>query len=174
MECCFISNAADIQKFNANIDELAKKTLSCFGIAAIEAQKNATAPTTTAAKKSVAEVAKEVLQGKWGNGTERKSKLEAAGYNYSEVQAAVNAASGKTTTTTTTTTAATAPKVKYYARYFGTTSSIVTALNSLAIGSSFANRTKIAAANGIKPYSGTAAQNIELLNLLKQGKLIKP
>lgn len=67
-----------------------------------------------------------------------------------------------------------APKVQYYARYFGTTSSIVTALNSLKIGSSFANRKKIAKANGITAYLGTAAQNTKLLNLLKQGKLIKP
>ena len=36
------------------------------------------------------EVAKEVLAGKWGNGTARKTALENAGYNYSEVQAEVN------------------------------------------------------------------------------------
>lgn len=48
-------------------------------------------PETT---KSIADVAKEVVAGKWGNGTERKQKLEAAGYNYAEVQAAVNALMG--------------------------------------------------------------------------------
>lgn len=36
------------------------------------------------------EIAKEVLAGKWGNGAERKKKLEAAGYNYSAIQAEVN------------------------------------------------------------------------------------
>lgn len=41
-------------------------------------------------KKSVAEVAKEVVNGKWGTGTTRKKKLEAAGYNYDEVQKKVN------------------------------------------------------------------------------------
>mgnify|MGYP002670136532 FL=1 len=41
-------------------------------------------------QKSVTEVAKEVIQGKWGNGATRKSKLEQAGYNYSAVQAEVN------------------------------------------------------------------------------------
>ena len=40
--------------------------------------------------KSVDEVAKEVINGSWGNGDERKQRLEAAGYNYSEVQAKVN------------------------------------------------------------------------------------
>ena len=42
------------------------------------------------AKKSVEEIAKEVYNGKWGNGAERRQKLEAAGYNYNEVQAIVN------------------------------------------------------------------------------------
>lgn len=41
-------------------------------------------------KKTVDELAKEVLAGKWGNGTDRKSLLEAAGYSYSAVQAKVN------------------------------------------------------------------------------------
>lgn len=54
----------------------------------------------SAPSKSVEAVAKEVLAGKWGNGTTRKAKLEAAGYNYSEVQAMVNAlASGKKSVT---------------------------------------------------------------------------
>ncbi|MGN0464886.1 MAG: hypothetical protein ACI4F9_00885 [Lachnospiraceae bacterium] len=41
-------------------------------------------------KKSITEIAKEVLNGKWGNGEERKKKLEAAGYDYKEVQSKVN------------------------------------------------------------------------------------
>lgn len=40
--------------------------------------------------KSVDELAKEVLDGKWGNGTDRKEHLTAAGYDYSAVQAKVN------------------------------------------------------------------------------------
>ena len=35
-------------------------------------------------------MAKEVLEGKWGNGAERKSKFEKAGYNYDEIQNYVN------------------------------------------------------------------------------------
>lgn len=55
--------------------------------------KQAAAP----AKKSEAEIAKEVLAGKWGNGTERKQRLEAAGYNFARIQTAVNElVSGKT------------------------------------------------------------------------------
>ena len=41
-------------------------------------------------KKSVTEIAKEVIQGKWGNGADRKNRLEKAGYNYNEVQKKVN------------------------------------------------------------------------------------
>lgn len=42
------------------------------------------------AKKSVDEIAREVIQGKWGNGAERKKKLTAAGYDYYAVQKRVN------------------------------------------------------------------------------------
>jgi N-acetylmuramoyl-L-alanine amidase CwlA len=48
-----------------------------------------TSATKTVAKKSE-EIAKEVLDGKWGNGGERKRKLEAAGYNYTQIQTLVN------------------------------------------------------------------------------------
>ena len=44
----------------------------------------------TGTKKTVAEIAKEVIQGKWGNGDERKNHLTAAGYDYQAVQAEVN------------------------------------------------------------------------------------
>lgn len=37
-------------------------------------------------KKTNEEIAKEVIQGKWGNGDERKKKLTAAGYDYDKVQ----------------------------------------------------------------------------------------
>ena len=41
-------------------------------------------------KKTVDEIAAEVIAGKWGNGAERESKLTAAGYDYKTVQARVN------------------------------------------------------------------------------------
>ena len=67
-----------------------------------------------------------------------------------------------------------APTKKYYPKYTGKTVSIVTALNSLGYNSTFAYRKKIANANGIKAYLGTASQNTKMLDLLKQGTLIKP
>ncbi|MGN0607211.1 MAG: N-acetylmuramoyl-L-alanine amidase [Oscillospiraceae bacterium] len=41
-------------------------------------------------KKSINEIAREVIQGKWGNGSERKNRLMNAGYDYNEVQEKVN------------------------------------------------------------------------------------
>jgi hypothetical protein len=46
--------------------------------------------TTTTTKKSIDAIAKEVLDGKWGNGDARKSALTKAGYDYAKVQARVN------------------------------------------------------------------------------------
>ena len=65
-------------------------------------------------------------------------------------------------------------KVKYYKKYTGSSKSLVDALKTLNIDSSYANRKKIAKANGIKLYVGSPSQNTKLLNLLKQGKSIKP
>lgn len=52
-------------------------------------------------------------------------------------------------------------------------SSIVDALNEIGVDSSYANRKQLAQKNGISNYTGTAAQNTELLNKLKNGTLIK-
>ena len=41
-------------------------------------------------KKTVKDIAKEVLNGDWGNGEDRKTRLVAAGYDYDEVQKEVN------------------------------------------------------------------------------------
>ena len=44
----------------------------------------------TPEEKSYQEIAQEVIDGKWGNGADRKSRLKAAGYNPSLVQSIVN------------------------------------------------------------------------------------
>ena len=56
--------------------------------------------------------------------------------------------------------------------YTGT--SLVGALNAIGVDSSFDNREKIAAANGITDYAGTADQNNKLFNLLMSGQLKRP
>ena len=65
-------------------------------------------------------------------------------------------------------------KPEYFKKYSGKSVSIVMALKSIGEASDFSYRTKIAKANGIKGYLGTAKQNTKLLSLLKNGKLIKP
>lgn len=62
---------------------------------------------------------------------------------------------------------------RFYPAYTGYSISIVYALHSMGIDASMANRKKIAKANNITGYRGTAAQNQKLLKLLKEGKLIK-
>lgn len=67
----------------------------------------------------------------------------------------------------------TGPTIECYPKFTGTSTSIVTALASIGVDSSFNNRKKIAIKNGIANYTGTAVENVKLLSLLKQGKLIK-
>lgn len=66
------------------------------------------------------------------------------------------------------------PKVSYFKKYTGKSSSLVDALKSIGESFSFTYRTKIAKKNGISLYIGSAKQNITLLEKLKAGKLIKP
>lgn len=41
-------------------------------------------------KKTIEQIAKEVIDGKWGTGSDRKNRLTKAGYDYNKVQAKVN------------------------------------------------------------------------------------
>lgn len=47
-------------------------------------------PKITNEKKTNEQIAREVIDGKWGNGIERKTRLQSAGYNYTEIQSLVN------------------------------------------------------------------------------------
>lgn len=49
-----------------------------------------TTPSQQTEKKTNEEIAKEVIDGKWGNGIARMMKLEKAGYKYKEIQTLVN------------------------------------------------------------------------------------
>lgn len=50
----------------------------------------APSPTPTPSKKTVDELAREVIAGEWGNGQDRKERLTSAGYDYDAVQDRVN------------------------------------------------------------------------------------
>ena len=95
LECGFITNAQDVKIFNGQMDDIAKGILSVFGIkasgsAAGTSKPAESKPAASTGKKSTDTIAKEVIAGEWGNGNDRKKKLEAAGYNYNTIQERVN------------------------------------------------------------------------------------
>lgn len=55
-----------------------------------EAMDDKTSSSSTSSKKSNEVIADEVIAGKWGNGSDRKKRLAAAGYDYNAVQTIVN------------------------------------------------------------------------------------
>lgn len=112
----------------------------------------------TEIKKSIEEIANEVIADKWGKGEDRKQRLTNAGYNYEEVQAKVNYILGNG---------------NYYKMCSSKYNSLVDALNSIGVDSSFANRKKIAQRNNVKDYTGDAIQNNQILAKLKAGRLKK-
>ncbi len=61
----------------------------------------------------------------------------------------------------------------YYPAYTGRKTTLSVALQNLGIDYTYNFRTKIAAANGIAGYRGTAAQNTQMYNLLVAGRLKK-
>lgn len=73
----------------ANAEAMLEK-LKAAGFDGFITTSGETATTTTTVQKSVEEIAREVIAGKWGNGSERKRRLTSAGYDYNEVQNAVN------------------------------------------------------------------------------------
>lgn len=158
-ECGFMDSTADTPIILTDT-YAAKVAEACVNVICTKAGINLNAP--TAAKKTVEELANEVLAGKWGNGSARKDNLTNAGYDYSAVQKKVNELLSKPADN------------KYFAGYSGNSGSIVTALAALGINSAFSYRKKIAKANGIPLYLGTASQNSKLLGLLRSGRLIKP
>ena len=103
---------------------------------------------------TIDELAKDVIAGKYGNGEDRKRAL---GSRYAEVQARVNEML--------------APSVNYLSNTSYTGVSIVDALNQIGVDSSYEYRSKLANANGIANYCGSADQNTQILKMLKNGTL---
>ena len=126
-------------------------------------------PTKESTKKTSSEVAKEIIDG-----------LKKAGYDCAEVLKKAtellnqNKEPEKDKVVEQPKKEEPKPVKNYFTKYTGTSNSIVTALKTVGADSSFTYRTKIAKANGISAYVGTASQNTKMLNLLKSGTLIKP
>ena len=97
IETVFIDTKGDRDKviYASGQEQCAKAIATAvakyYGLGRKETPKPAPTPTpspkpTPSSKKSNTEIAKEVIQGKWGNGAERKKRLEDAGYDYAAVQ----------------------------------------------------------------------------------------
>lgn len=71
-----------------NAENMVEKLKSAGYDAFVAVKSEQTVPTSS--KKSIDEIAREVILGKWGNGQERKDRLTKAGYDYSVVQKRVN------------------------------------------------------------------------------------
>lgn len=69
------------------------------------------------------------------------------------------------------------PTSNYYKKYNGSSGVLNTVLKAIGVPNKYCgdwkSRKPVASANGISNYTGTAAQNIKLINLAKQGKLKK-
>lgn len=74
----------------ANADAMAAKLKLAGYDTYITTKSGAAVAANTTPKKTVDELAREVIAGKWGNGTDRKNRITAAGYDYSAVQKRVN------------------------------------------------------------------------------------
>ena len=92
-----------------------------------------TTPAPVTPAKTVDELAQEVLDGKWGNGTDRKERLTAAGYDYSAVQAKVNALVKKQESTHVYYTVKSGDTLSGIAKKYGTTVSAIQKLNPTLI-----------------------------------------
>ena len=91
---------------------------------------------------------------------------------------AVPAAPGGSTNTNTNTdkeqTSNNAVTTMYYPKCTSGYTSFYPAMNSIGVSCDWSLHCRIAAKNGIENFTGTAAQNTELLNLLKRGELLNP
>lgn len=82
----------DCSKIMADVEGGVNACLTAMGFGGATSGATATpsAPSASTSGKSITDVAKDVIAGKYGNGNERAAKLAAAGYSYSTVQAKVN------------------------------------------------------------------------------------
>lgn len=114
----------------------------------------------TTIKKSVDEIAKEVIAGLWKSGEERKGMLTEKGYDYEEVRIRVNQMLGV-----------------YYPTYTGSSVKVDEVLRAIGVPDIYVgNKTKrkpIGKANGFPKYTGKQNENLAIISLAKNGKLKK-
>lgn len=171
IEVCFHDNANDLNKYNANIDKVAKAiadTINGGSIGSSTSSNTSNSSTNTGSYNGNSIVDYLKSTGQDSSFSNRKKLAQANGISNYTGTAAQNIQllnilrSGSTSNSNS-----------YYVKYNGSSTSIVDALKAIGVDSSYNNRSKIASKNSINNYTGTASQNMQLLNLLKQGKLKK-
>ncbi len=175
VECGFISNPNDAKKFNSNIDEIAKGILNSFGI------KVGSSSGSQEESKPVAPPKPSKPSGNY-TGTSIVDYLNSIGKDSSfsarkkyAAQYGIKNYTGTASQNTQLLNAMRGNKKPTASSYYPTfnNTAIVDGLKKIGVDNSFANRKKIAKANGISNYSGSASQNNKLCNLARQGKLKK-
>lgn len=184
VECCFVDNTTDRDHWDAN--KCAKAIVE--GILNKTVSSGSTAPkpsTSTSSGETYKLVTSCKIYMNAANAKNRKSSVGTYGtgtyYVFNKSDGMINITKTKGVAggwinpndNKKSSSGTSASSGSYYKKYTGNTDSIVSALNSIGVDSSYKNREKIAKANGISGYSGTASQNTKMLNLLKQGKLKK-
>ena len=184
VECCFVDSTTDRDHWDAN--KCAKAIVEGILNKTVSSGSTASKPSTST---SSGETYKLVTSCKiYMNATNAKNRKSSVGtysagnyYVFNKSDGMINITKTKGVAggwinpndNKTASSSTSASSGSYYKKYTGSTDSTVSALNSIGVGSSYKNREKIAKANGISGYSGTASQNTKMLNLLKQGKLKK-
>ena len=134
-----------------------------FGVPKFDTEKTSNSEIPNNSKKSIDEIAKDVIDGKYGNGEIRKKKLEAEGYDYETVRARVNQI---------------IEEQKYYPKYNGNSNRVDEVLAAIGVPEMYVgnktNRKPVGIANGFSNYTGKQNENLAIIYLAKQGKLKKP
>ena len=169
IECCFVDSQSDAQKWDA--DKCARAIVQAVtGQAVSDSPSMPSAPSgSTYSGNSIVDYLKSV--GKDSSFAARKQyavQYGISGYTGTAAQNTqlLNAMRGGSGNS-----GGSSSGTGYYPAFSST--SIVDGLKSIGVDSSFSNRKKIANANGISNYSGTASQNNQLCTLAKKGRLKK-
>lgn len=189
-ECGFISNKEDLKIFNNNIEKMAKGILSAFGISAGSSSSGSSSSSSSGSSSSSSplsikvgdKVTLKTSAKKYATGETIPAEYKGKKYTvmqvgsgkvllkelYSWVKTSDVSKSGSTSSSSS--------SKSYFPKCSASETSILDYMKEKCgyKNPSFSDQTKIAKANGITNYTGTAAQNIKLLDLAKAGKLVKP
>lgn len=154
----WLSGNVDANRLTGRVD------LKWFTTPLSKASESITDKTLIENKKSVTEIAKEVIDGKWGYGTTRKKLLEEKGYDYEKVQKEVNRILES-------------QKPSYYKKYTGKSLKIDEVFKAIGVPEKYrgdkTKRKPIAVKNGISNYKASATQNLKLIAFARKGTLKK-